>query len=537
MKKLLTNICASSILAISLAACSSDESFLTDSNDNTITFTTNITRASGQKWEQDDKIGVYMKIHDNTGWDGTTVVNNGANIAYVTGNGDGNFTASGTPLTYPKGTASTYDFIAYYPYSATVTNGIYKVDVSRQGNPSSIDLLYADNLKDIPSSSKVNPLAFSHKLASLVLNITATDNKDISGIKVTVTGVPTKADFNFKDASFTNIDAATNDIPMYTSGSGNKLTASAFLIPQKSIGQSGLQVKIASADGKTSQTVTLKDGNNALINSLESGKSYTVNINVKNISSSTTTSYARWMETPTITDAQLKNTRLKYITHSFTDGGKQVRNYSMLYNKDLKISYWVAYPLCNYYTTKHTNRTDKWAYDPSLPEADQADLKSGYPESRGHQIPSADRYVTRESNEQTFYSTNMTPQIQSMNSGIIAKLEDAVRSWSTGSDTLYVVTGAGFNNPDKIRYENDRNGTPVAVPDYYYKACLYITNRTTGEARTIAYKLEHKTYSNYKLDDYAISVADLEKATGFTFFPQIDAKYKASFDKSLWPHK
>lgn len=125
MKKLLTNICASSILAISLAACSSDESFLTDSNDNTITFTTNITRASGQKWEQGDKIGVYMKIHDNTGWDGTTVVNNGANIAYVTGNGDGNFTASGTPLTYPKGTASTYDFIAYYPYSATVTNGIY----------------------------------------------------------------------------------------------------------------------------------------------------------------------------------------------------------------------------------------------------------------------------------------------------------------------------------------------------------------------------------------------------------------------------
>lgn len=535
MKNLFTDIFSGTILAISLAACSSDETFVTNADSDIIAFTTNITRASGTKWDKNDKIGVYMKAHDDRAWDGTTVVNNGANISYTTINGDGNFTATGIPLTYPSNSNATYDFIAYYPFTTAVNNGIYKVDVSRQNSPSSIDLLYADNLKDISSSSKVNALTFSHKLASLTLNITSIDNKDISGIKVYIESVPATADFNFKDATFSNIATSTSDIQMFTSGTGSKLTASAFLIPMANITQNGLQIHIASADGKEKQTITLKDGNGALINSMESGKNYTVNINVKNLSSPAATNYARWMETPTITDQQLRNSRLQYITHSFTDDGKEVRNYSMLYNKDLKISYWVAYPLCNYYTKKNVERTNKWAYDPKVDEKDQAYIKSGYPETRGHQIPSADRLVTYEANAETFYPTNMTPQIANMNSGIISKLEDKIRSWSTGNDTLYVVTGAGFNDSNKIKYENDSKGTPVAVPDYYYKAVLYITNRKTGEARTIAYKLEHRTYdSANEFDKYTLSVSDLEKLTGFTFFPMIDEKYKSTYNREQW---
>ena len=35
----------------------------------------------------------------------------------------------------------------------------------------------------------------------------------------------------------------------------------------------------------------------------------------------------------------------------------------------------------------------------------------------------------------------------------------------------------------------------------------------------------------------ALSVAELEKMTGFTFFPGIDSKYKQSFDKAKWSTK
>lgn len=545
MKNLLINFCTGSILAIGMAACSSDETILSDTSSDAITFTSNVTRASGTSWAAQDKIGVYMKAHSDVAWDGTTVVNNGANIAYTTVDGKGNFTSVSSALTYPKGSTGTYDFISYYPYSETVTDGIYKVDVKDQSKPAAIDLLYSNNLTNVPSSSKVNPLSFSHKLVNLKLIIKSADGKDISGLKVAVQGVPATADFNLKDATFTNVAAATSDIPMYTSGTGTTLTASAFLLPQEKLTESGLQVQIASADGKISRVVPLKDANGALVNNLKGGNTYTFNINVKNIGTTITpATYARWMETPTITDAQLKDTRLQYVTHSFTDGGKSIRNYSLLYNKDLKVAYWVAYPLNNYYTKKTVSRTNAWGYDPNVYKEDQVNLgkstPSGLVESskydRGHQIPSGDRVVTREANEQTFYYTNMTPQIgKDMNQTIWAALESAVHGWSSNIDTLYVVTGAGFNDSTSIKYTGIKGSSDkVAVPDYYYKAILKIVDRKTGEAITIAYKLDNRPYGDKDYTKYAMSVSELEKLTHFTFFPGIDKQYKETFDPKIW---
>lgn len=63
-------------------------------------------------------------------------------------------------------------------------------------------------------------------------------------------------------------------------------------------------------------------------------------------------------------------------------------------------------------------------------------------------------------NNQTFYYTNMTPQLQNgLNGAIWAQLEGAVRGWSSGIDTLYVVTGAmPTTATDKqIQYAKDNN--------------------------------------------------------------------------------
>ena len=66
----------------------------------------------------------------------------------------------------------------------------------------------------------------------------------------------------------------------------------------------------------------------------------------------------------------------------------------------------------------------------------------------------------------------------------------------------------------------------MAISKYYFKANCAL-NRTTGEAKTLAFKIDHKaTNDNYM--NYVISVAELERLTGFTFFPSIDPKYKKS---------
>lgn len=238
-----------------------------------------------------------------------------------------------------------------------------------------------------------------------------------------------------------------------------------------------------------------------------------------------------YFEVPVITAAQQAQSNLKYIQHSFTYGGKDVRSYEMLYDTDLKMAYWVAYPLCSFYTEKHCNRTDAWGYDPKLPESEQSTMKKGLQKGydRGHQMPSADRLVSREANEQTFYYTNMTPQLSKLNQRTWQKLETALRNkYMPTTDTLYVVTGAMPTTPENttITYMNDNKGVKIAIPKYYFKAICAV-NRATGEAKTLGFKIDQKETNDSYLN-YVISVADLERLTGFTFFPGIDPKYKTS---------
>ena len=135
----------------------------------------------------------------------------------------------------------------------------------------------------------------------------------------------------------------------------------------------------------------------------------------------------------------------------------------------------------------------------------------------------------------TFYYTNMTPQTgKGFNQSIWANLEQSVRAWSSGTDTLYVVTGAMPTTPTdtKVTYVKDNDGKNVAVPKYYFKA---LARKISGQFHTIAFKLDHKTYSDPTgYMDCAMSVSDLEKLTGFTFFPTLDAATKAELDLSKW---
>ena len=62
----------------------------------------------------------------------------------------------------------------------------------------------------------------------------------------------------------------------------------------------------------------------------------------------TPTAYFSRTETPLITDEQLADEDLHYIVHMLPSD-PSVRNYAMLYDASLRMAYWVAYPLCDYY--------------------------------------------------------------------------------------------------------------------------------------------------------------------------------------------
>ena len=238
-----------------------------------------------------------------------------------------------------------------------------------------------------------------------------------------------------------------------------------------------------------------------------------------------------WLELPSVPAGT------DFFAHSMTIGSVKTRNYSFIWDYDNLVAPWVAYPLCKWNMASNVKRTNAWALDPLLPESKQPVLYRGFSKgnngwyARGHQIPSADRLTSYESNAMTFYGTNMTPQIQEgFNGDIWATLEGMVRSWANKSDTLYVVTGCviDYKDGETVKYALDNNGKKVTVPTAYYKVVLrYMKNSTVGYSgySACAVWLDHKVYSTKTIDSsYSMSVDDLEKRLNIDFFVNLPAK-------------
>lgn len=228
-----------------------------------------------------------------------------------------------------------------------------------------------------------------------------------------------------------------------------------------------------------------------------------------------------WLELPA-----MDNPDLGYYSHSFEMNGKEYRNYSFGWSQKDLVALWMAYPLCSMYTNKTVNRTDAWAYDPLLgPEYSSAPF-GGYGGSyaRGHQVPSADRLCSYNANVQTFYGSNMTPQLNAHNEGIWQTLESKVRTLANTSDTTYVVTGCVVDG--STTFTQDSDGKKMTVPVAYYKVLLrYSKSSTISTWAAMAFYTEHKSYSgSTSLRSLAMSVDELEEMLGMDFFVNLPAK-------------
>lgn len=252
------------IAAFALSACSNDS----DSNivfGNAVSLKGEIagfqaTRvANGEsQWQADDQLGVYMTKSGETVDKAIA-----ANQQYKTST-DGTLTAEGSGLLYPQD--GNVDFIAYYPYTATVTNGAIAVDVADQTQH--IDLLYAKSANIAPSKDPVN-LSFSHKLSYVVLNVTSSDNSDITGLKTVAKGLQTAGSFNLNDQTLTPNSSSIKDITFNSATDGKTFTG--IILPTTSVADAKLELSL---NGKTVEKALP-------VSSLESGKKYEIPVDVK----------------------------------------------------------------------------------------------------------------------------------------------------------------------------------------------------------------------------------------------------------------
>jgi DNA/RNA endonuclease G (NUC1) len=236
----------------------------------------------------------------------------------------------------------------------------------------------------------------------------------------------------------------------------------------------------------------------------------------------------------------MRQTDEEYVV-SHTVGGR--RNYTVCYSSEHRSPVWVAAPVHRSYTGD-VKRVDNYDYDPSLPVNIQPRLARSYGDyTRGHMLGSAERTVSRELNNQTFYVTNIAPQLRdgfNERGGAWNNLEAFVDR-QICADTLYVVTGAiyeRFTDSDGTIIEprtttNKNDGERVGVPTAYYKALLRTksgrTGRAVGECRSselkcAAFIVGHRSASGRKPSARdMISIKELERLTGVDFFAGVNA--------------
>ena len=241
-----------------------------------------------------------------------------------------------------------------------------------------------------------------------------------------------------------------------------------------------------------------------------------------------------WLELPGMTENS------NYLVNTYYDGGN--RNYTHLYDKKNYTSLWTAYPL-NSSHMGSLSRPGSWKFSPAIDVDYQVDLtEKSYAGdySRGHLIPNGSRNGIKNMQLQTFYVTNSVPQIQnSFNGGIWSSLENALQG-EAGSEEIYIVTGVTFEKVGesktiKTTKAKDDDKT-VPVPNYFWKVALKVnkSGNTVTSASTIGFWFEHKTYSD-SYTNYAVSVDQIEKWTGFDFFVNLpDSVEKSAETNTSW---
>lgn len=192
---------------------------------------------------------------------------------------------------------------------------------------------------------------------------------------------------------------------------------------------------------------------------------------------------------------------------------------------------WVAYVLRGgQLASAHGDRTNQFMPDPLAKphSADDADYNnSGY--DRGHLASAEDMSWSEEAMRESFYYSNMSPQVPAFNRGVWKRLEELIRYWAQAYDSVYVVSGPVLYN-GLPTIGRDR----VSVPQTFYKAVLvYNGNAVQG----VGFALRNEP-SSATLKSFAESIDDVEKLTGLDFFPKlpddVEEKVESNYNENDW---
>ena len=271
-----------------------------------------------------------------------------------------------------------------------------------------------------------------------------------------------------------------------------------------------------------------------------------------------------WYEAPVMNISKSGNYRVNtndptqyYAIHMCAGGekgpgGKTARNYTVCYSGEHHCPLWVAAPRHSMYVG-NSGRTDAYRQDPDIPSNIQYNSKStGGGCNKGHMLGSAERTSSTATNRDVFYYTNIAPQLSSnfnTGGGRWNVLEDYVDT-QVCADTLYEVLGCYFDRYTDAYGETQTPSTisfggrnDVSMPTMFYYVLLRTKKGNSGKAlkdcsadeiKCVAFVRSHVNVRQAVSARELMSVADLERITGVTYFPNVPNAPKNTFKASDW---
>ena len=197
--------------------------------------------------------------------------------------------------------------------------------------------------------------------------------------------------------------------------------------------------------------------------------------------------------------------------------------YTLSYNESHEQAEWVAYELKKGYVKNNNFKRPFFIEDDKVKtgSADWRNYKNtNY--DKGHLCPAGDMEFSLDAYNDTFFTSNISPQVRNFNNGVWNRLEQKVRYWAVKYDGIYVVTGGVLESSLKTIGKEK-----VSVPNFFYKILL----DNSGEKLKMIGFLVPNTESNKPLYSFVVSVDYIEKLTGIDFFPKLNDNFENQLEK------
>ena len=209
------------------------------------------------------------------------------------------------------------------------------------------------------------------------------------------------------------------------------------------------------------------------------------------------------------------------------------------YNEEHEQANWVAHKINKKIIDGNVSRTNNFRVDSQIKSGSSEEkdyfLKTklpsgkytydGFGYDRGHLAPSADFKWSKTALSDSYYYSNMSPQLPEFNRKGWANIEGFLRSYVYENETdLLVVTGPFYNeNVNK----SERSINNMSIPDYFFKVAVDLKNMLG-----VGFLVAHEKLTS-PIESYMVSIDSIEAFTGYDFNFQLPDSTENKLEKEM----